>query len=54
MTGIINVDDGAVAETPDAAIVRGKTEQAATLAAGTKAYDTSPRKPPAPTSSSPS
>ncbi|HTA40713.1 MAG TPA: plastocyanin/azurin family copper-binding protein [Candidatus Acidoferrales bacterium] len=39
MLGIINVVDGAVSETPDAALARGKAEQAATLAAGTKAYD---------------
>jgi plastocyanin len=39
MTGIINVVDGAVSETPEAAIARGKAEQAATLAAGMKAYD---------------
>jgi plastocyanin len=39
MTGFINVVDGAVTETPDAALARGKAEQAATLAAGTKAYD---------------
>ncbi len=39
MTGIIDVVDGAVAETPDAAIARGKAERAATLAAGMKAYD---------------
>jgi plastocyanin len=39
MMGIINVVDGAAPETPDAAIARGKTEQAATLAAGMKAYD---------------
>jgi plastocyanin len=39
MIGIINVADGAVTETPDAALARGKAEQTATLAAGTKAYD---------------
>jgi plastocyanin len=39
MTGIINVVDGAVSETPEAAIARGKAEQAATIAAGMKAYD---------------
>jgi plastocyanin len=39
MAGIINVVDGAVPETPEAAVARGKTEQAATLAAGMKAYD---------------
>jgi plastocyanin len=39
MAGIINVVNGAVPETPQAAIARGKTEQAATLAAGEKAYD---------------
>jgi plastocyanin len=39
MAGIINVVDGAVTETPEAALARGKAEQAATLAAGTKAYD---------------
>jgi plastocyanin len=39
MIGIINVVDSAVTETPDAALARGKAEQAATLAAGTKAYD---------------
>jgi plastocyanin len=39
MIGIINVVDGAVTETPEAALARGKAEQAATLAAGTKAYD---------------
>ncbi|HXM06476.1 MAG TPA: plastocyanin/azurin family copper-binding protein, partial [Candidatus Acidoferrum sp.] len=38
MTGIINVVDGAVPETPDAAVARGKTEQTATLAAGMHAY----------------
>jgi plastocyanin len=39
MTGIVNVVDGTVPETPDAALARGKAEQAATLGAGTKAYD---------------
>jgi plastocyanin len=39
MTGIINVVDGAVSETPQAALARGRAEQTATLAAGTKAYD---------------
>jgi plastocyanin len=39
MIGIINVVDGAVAETPEAALARGRAEQTATLAAGTKAYD---------------
>jgi plastocyanin len=39
MVGVINVIDGAVTETPEAALARGKAEQAATLAAGTKAYD---------------
>jgi plastocyanin len=39
MSGIINVVDGPLTETPDAALARGKAEQAATLAAGTKAYD---------------
>jgi len=39
MMGIINVVDGPAPETPEAALARGKTEQAATLAAGMKAYD---------------
>jgi plastocyanin len=39
MTGIVNVIDGAVSETPEGALARGKAEQAATLSAGTKAYD---------------
>lgn len=39
MMGIINVVDGAVSETPRAALARGRAEQAATLAAGMKAYD---------------
>jgi plastocyanin len=39
MTGVVNVVDGAVTETPEAALARGRTEQAATIAAGTKAYD---------------
>jgi plastocyanin len=39
MTGIINVVDGDVSETPEAALARGKAEQSATLAAGMKAYD---------------
>jgi plastocyanin len=39
MGGIVNVVDGAVSETPQAALARGRAEQAATLAAGTKAYD---------------
>jgi plastocyanin len=38
MIGVVNVVDGAVSETPEAALARGRTEQAATLAAGTKAY----------------
>jgi hypothetical protein len=40
MTGVVNVVDGAVAETPEAALARGRAEQAASLAAGTKAYET--------------
>jgi plastocyanin len=39
MTGIVNVVDGAVNDTPDAALARGKAEQTATLTAGTKAYE---------------
>jgi plastocyanin len=39
MLGVINVVDGAVTETPEGALARGKAEQAATLAAGTKAYN---------------
>lgn len=38
MTAIINVTDGTVTESPEAALARGKAEQAASLAAGTKAY----------------
>jgi plastocyanin len=38
MAGVVNVTDDTVAETPEAALARGKTEQAASLAAGTKAY----------------
>jgi plastocyanin len=38
MAGVINVTDGPVTETPDAALARGKAEQAASVAAGAKAY----------------
>ena len=38
MTGIVNVVNGPVSETPEAALARGRAEQAASLAAGTKAY----------------
>lgn len=38
MTAVINVTDAPVTETPDAALARGKAEQSASLAAGTKAY----------------
>jgi plastocyanin len=38
MAGVVNVVDGAIAETPEAALARGRAEQAASLAAGTKAY----------------
>ena len=38
MTGVVNVTDGGITETPEAALARGKTEQAASLAAGTKAF----------------
>jgi plastocyanin len=39
MTGVVNVVDGAVTETPDVVLARGRAEQAASLAAGTKAYE---------------
>lgn len=39
MIGIVNVVDSAVAETPAAALARGKSEQAAAVAAGKKAYE---------------
>ena len=38
MSGVINVVDSAVTETPEAALARGKTEQSAAVAAGAKAY----------------
>lgn len=38
MNGVINVVDGPVTETPEAALARGKAEQAASVAAGAKAY----------------
>lgn len=38
MSGVVNVVDGALSETPEAALARGRTEQAASVAAGTKAY----------------
>jgi len=38
MKGMVNVVDRAVTETPEAALARGRAEQAATLGAGTKAY----------------
>ncbi|HXN09018.1 MAG TPA: plastocyanin/azurin family copper-binding protein [Candidatus Acidoferrales bacterium] len=39
MTGVVNVVDGGVTETPEAVLARGRAEQAASLAAGTKAYE---------------
>ena len=39
MSGIINVVDGTVTETPEAALARGKAEQAASVAAGANAYE---------------
>lgn len=38
MTGIVNVVSGPVQETPAATLARGREEQAASLAAGTRAY----------------